>query len=1530
MIKVIIMKRMRNSIITSLIALLIVFSLADTAAVGTPTPISPVNGSIGVSCTPTLQWTGVTLAISYDVNVSTSSTFATLVVEKNVTTTSYTVSPSLQASTKYYWRVRANAVEGGAGPWSSVSFFTTTSTCGGGGALPAPTLISPANNTTWTQNLYPTFQWQTVTGASSYTIQISRSTDFSTSYLVKQATAYNTYYIIDTALANCTSYYWRVRGESSSSGTWSSVWKFTLQVPPSQPVPTTPASGAVVTVRRPTFTWESSTGATAYTIEIDGATYSATSNTFTPYSDLSLGSHNWRVRATSCGGGQASDWSQQRNFTIDLNDVILSKPPSGSTLSTATPTFEWYPVDGATKYKLEVKKETIDGQKLFEVEVSGTTFTPTAILNPGTYAWHVMSYRNNAWTGSWSSQPFTFIIQTGEGLTAPSLTAPPNGTTVDFPLTLRWGAVSGAYSYTVAYSKDSEFASATSVTLFGTEYVISSTLEEGRWYWHVRANTSQGGNGPWSSTWTFEVGLPVPQLISPANGTSQSVSAVNFDWSDVTSSQIGGQLYDLDHYELQYSVSNAFESQNTITISDVGGQPLRDSQYGPVNLGDGTYYWRVKAIYIKYPEGTLREGSWSVVFSLSLSTGGTNIPTLVSPISGSVMRGSSVNMVWTAVETSGITGYVLVYMMGTSTNPGNPSQWTMGSYTEIIIPGQSTSSYTISLQENTVQKPYYWWSIATVNTSGKKGAFPSPINFSIDNTPPNIAVVELVQPIDTTLSTRIPTFTWRIPLDNYQGIASWTLEYASDIQLQQNRRTVTGLTNLSTIISGTYASISYTLPSSQALANGTWYWHVSATDAAGNVSAYTQVKSFVVNAGEEAAVKASLVSPPNGFENSPSRPTFSWLPVQGATQYRLQVDNNNNFSSPEIDQDGISTTSYMAPSDLEPDTYYWRVNSNAPNSQWSDVWSLTISGEAPTQVVLVTPASGAQDIQPTPTFQWEAFEGATSYTLQVSKSSSFSGFVVNKTGLTTTSWGTASDWQSNDPTQLEDGTYYWKVSSNVADSTSAVWNFTVKKQTPGGTISITVTVTNINDDPVAGATVTLKKDGTQAGTATTDATGRAVISELDSGTYTLEVTAPGYNSFSETLSLSTAVTRDVKLYRGAVIHGYVYYDNTQNPATNVAVRIYEADTQLQVVSDITDTAGYFSVDNIATNKTYYIVVENYEDQKKQGIVPVQTPTAANALTIIIKTEGEIIGVVQDEGGSPLPGAKVTLRDAQGQFVNSTSTSNIGAFSFKVTPSRYYVEVTLLGYEDYKGEIFTVEYKEVEDLGLITLLSKTGTLVVNIQSEAGKPLDAVVTVKDAAGNVVSTITVAGGTATADVAVGIFSLTAEAQGYQPQVASNISIESGTTVTQDFVLSPSPGAIRLVVIDEEENPLPGAEAFLDGESVGTTDDAGTLLISDITPGDHAIVVKLAGYTDFEEMRTIGAGEIVDLELTMNKSGPSLLYVAVGAVVIAVVVGAWYFMKKGGGEPGREKRSLKKEKPGIPTGVRREGLPRRSYRGR
>jgi subtilisin family serine protease len=189
-----------------------------------PALSSPAANATGQSLTPTLSWAAATAATSYNLQVSTSSTFATTLVNLTGLTATSRALSGLANSTVYYWRVSAtNSV--GTSAWSTARSFTTTAPL----ALPAtPTLTSPANNAT-NQLTATRLSWGTAARAATYEVQVSISSTFTTTSFSRTGLTVRNV-TVSPALAARTVYYWRVRAvNATGAGAWSAARQYTTR-----------------------------------------------------------------------------------------------------------------------------------------------------------------------------------------------------------------------------------------------------------------------------------------------------------------------------------------------------------------------------------------------------------------------------------------------------------------------------------------------------------------------------------------------------------------------------------------------------------------------------------------------------------------------------------------------------------------------------------------------------------------------------------------------------------------------------------------------------------------------------------------------------------------------------------------------------------------------------------------------------------------------------------------------------------------------------------------------------------------------------------------------------------------------------------------------------------------------------------------------------------------------------------------------------------------------------------------------------
>jgi hypothetical protein len=450
-----------------------------------PAPVSPANGAIGLSLTPTLSWNASGFATSYDVHFGTSSP------PPLFTSTTGTAAGvgTLSGGTTYYWQIVAKDSAGSTASaiWSFTTLVVTP---------PAPVLISPANGATGV-SLTPTLTWNASSGAASYDVYFG-----GTHPPVLVANTTGTSYAPATLVGGAL-YYWQIVAKNSAGSASSATWSFTTQASAlPAPVLTSPANGATGVSLSPNLFWNGSSGATAYDVYLGtspsppeaGAT---ASTAYTP-GTLSAGTtYYWYVVATN--NSSTSSPSPTWSFTTQVSAPpapVLTSPANGATGVSLAPTLTWNASAGATSY--DVYFGTAAPPPL-ATNTTGTSYGPGTLAGGTTYYWQVVA--KNA-SGSAGSATWSFTTQSSAP-PAPVLSYPAAGATgVTVAPTLVWNASAGAASYDVYFGASSPPPLAGNTT--GTSYAVGTLSANATYYWQVVAKNAVASAA--SVIWSFTTG----------------------------------------------------------------------------------------------------------------------------------------------------------------------------------------------------------------------------------------------------------------------------------------------------------------------------------------------------------------------------------------------------------------------------------------------------------------------------------------------------------------------------------------------------------------------------------------------------------------------------------------------------------------------------------------------------------------------------------------------------------------------------------------------------------------------------------------------------------------------------------------------------------------------------------------------------------------------------------------------------------------------------------------------------------------
>ncbi len=662
------------------------------AAPPAPALASPSTGATTLP-SPTLSWNNAAGATSYELQVSASSDFLSIVYDQSgLTSTSLGVPGAATNNTVYYWRVNATNA-GGTSGWSSAWNFTVI-------YLPTvPALVSPANGATGV-SVSPALTWTSATGATGYRLQIFSDPALSTLAYQKDSIT-GTTWTVAVSLLNSTQYYWRVDAKNISGyGAYSDTFNFTTIIAkPLVPALVSPATGATGVSVSPALTWTSATGATGYRLQIfsDPAlstlAYQKDSITGTTWtvavSLLNNTQYYWRVGAKNAGG--YSGYSDTFNFTTIVAKPLvpaLVSPATGTTGVSVSPALTWTSATGATGYRVQIFSDAALSTLAYQKDsITGTTWTVAIALSNSTqYYWRVGAKNAGGYSGYSDTFNFTTIIAKP---LVPALVSPATGATgVSVSPALTWTSATGATGYrvqifsdpalsTLAYQKDS---------ITGTTWTVAIALSNStQYYWRVGAKNAGGYSG-YSDTFSFTsiVAKPsVPALVSPATGaTGVSVSPA-LTWTSST----GATGYRVQIF------SDAALSTLACQKDSITGTTWTVA----IALSNSTqYYWRVGA---KNAGGY---SGYSDTFNFTTIIATPQTPTIASPINGAAGTTTSPTLAWNA--STGATSYGLQM----STVPDFSS--VVYSFTGLT----ATSQQITGLSNNSV----YYWQINAANAAG--------------------------------------------------------------------------------------------------------------------------------------------------------------------------------------------------------------------------------------------------------------------------------------------------------------------------------------------------------------------------------------------------------------------------------------------------------------------------------------------------------------------------------------------------------------------------------------------------------------------------------------------------------------------------------------------------------------------------------------------------------------------------------------------------------------------------------------------
>ncbi len=1010
--------------------------------------------------TPTFRWTAVRGAQRYRLEYSTDPQLNNQVTTVYVRNTAWTPVEPLQNDVNYYWRVKAEL--GTFGPsiistaWSPIWTFRKD------WDIP-PILLTPTNSFAWVR--FPFFNWTPVPGASYYHVEVSDTPDFNGPHRFVNDTANVFFGVPQQYWGDVPIYYWRVtprdmKNNAGASATFS-YNNSSLYTVPSQMYPLyyyPPRSDMLPRVDRtvplPIFMWQRLTKpanpgldmgggdyARAYRLEVsenyefldceptpqptcwrlDTENLSATplrSENFT----LIVGhDYYWRVHALDHIGGSliGDDWSQvwkaRFNPSLGLTPTtgaipVLLRPARASESVETMPLFEWWPMQGASYYEIQISDDASFAAFINSAQVTYPAYTPRLSLAQrsliklttyGTYYWRVRAYSGSTWSG-WSQVWRFHISSQGEWWYAPDTN--PNGRGILDPIN-RLKIAEDASGDT----SDGDFDLTT----------LQAAQDINYWYIGFNANVidtpmsyvlyididRQDNSGANKSIRNYDITtIPAhwPEYAIAIDKTTSIAPYVTtnntklFKWNaglgdwdpPQTFTSIGCQVaYDSGYIELMIANTAIGMTEETqsfslslFSVPTLGSTPVDSVPSDPAVPGSGPLS--------RFSSVSDRP---NVMLPPNIGEGDpTSSPTLM-PYFWDYQTGGDHANPWSGVE---LKAYLDPNF--TSEVPGSRLQL------DSSDPYYSTTNYeayTDYVGDNT-----YYWRLRTRyldnSNQPRYGAWSQGRSFQRIGFKPQDLLVSV------TFAT--PTFSW----SRVEGADAYQIQVDDDPTF--NSPAVD-----KTVVENTYTP-------DNTLFNGLYYWRVRVRRYGNVYNGWTASQTFTLSLPRPTGLTPNNPNPANAVNYNPM---LCWTPilardggstpVLSAYRYKVQVSRDPNFTPGQIYDEIFTEHACWTPTKAYEDrTYYWHVAMLDGEDKMGNYSDTAVFTKQYPVTAWLNPASGSSSLG-TPTFRWAPIFGAAYYRLEVARDKDFTN-IVERVETNNTSWTPTSDYPSQ-------RSYYWRV-----------------------------------------------------------------------------------------------------------------------------------------------------------------------------------------------------------------------------------------------------------------------------------------------------------------------------------------------------------------------------------------------------------------------------------------------------------------------------------------------------------------------